>query len=220
MIMILASVGACGDATGGGNSGETTETSTSGAGSTSSGDAPTTAGVASGSSSGPGTEDATTAGATSGGSSGGDPFGGDSVCSRGLEWNMGNKESPFMNPGMACLTCHMQMAPQVSAGSLGGGRVGAAGPGPDLCFGVGGVEGPMVVGITDADMVVTELPVNEGGNFLWDRFEHGTIAFPITVRVVRGAEERVMLTPQMDGNCNNCHTEDGTNNAPGRIVAP
>jgi len=41
-----------------------------------------------------------------------------------------------------------------------------------------------------------------------------------TARVVRGDQERVMLSPQMDGDCNSCHTENGANGAPGRIVAP
>jgi len=29
-----------------------------------------------------------------------------------------------------------------------------------------------------------------------------------------------MLTPLMTGDCNSCHTETGTNNAPGRIMLP
>ncbi len=215
---VLVMVG-CGDAGGSTTSNATTS------GSTTSGDAPTTSGDTTSTPGGTGTTGSEgTSGiaseGTSGSSTGEDPFGGDSVCSRGLSWDMGNKESPFMNPGMACTTCHTQLAPFVASRILVGGTVYETGHEPDLCFGIDGVKEPMFVEITDADAVVTQLEVNEGGNFLWDRVVHGTIAFPITVRVVRGDQERVMMAPQMDGNCNSCHTEDGANGAPGRIVAP
>lgn len=178
---------------------DTADTSTSSAAPTSSGEAGT---------------DATTSTGT------GDPFGGASVCSRGLQWDMGNIESPFMNPGKACKTCHAELEPFVNNRILIGGTVYATGHEPDLCFGIDGVKSPMFVEITDANDQVTQLPVNEGGNFLWDKAANGDVAFPITARVVRGDQERVMLSPQMDGNCNECHTEDGANGAPGRIVAP
>jgi len=35
-----------------------------------------------------------------------------------------------------------------------------------------------------------------------------------------GSRERRMTTPQFDGDCNACHTQDGLQNAPGRIVVP
>lgn len=208
----------CGDAGGSTASNATASEATMG-GSTTSGEAPTTSEGPASTSGGTGTSGGGSEG-TSGGSTGEDPFGGDSVCSRGLHWDMGNTESPFMNPGMACTTCHMQLAPFVASRILVGGTVYETGHEPDLCFGIDGVKEPMFVEITDADAVVTQLEVNEGGNFLWDRVVHGNLVFPITVRVVRGDQERVMMAPQMDGNCNSCHTEDGANGAPGRIVAP
>lgn len=203
---------ACGDAGTGVSDGSSTSVATSGEGSTTatSTATPTTTGAG----------DTGTGTGTGGGSTSGDPFGGDSVCSRGLKWDMGNVESPFMNPGMACKTCHMQLAPFVNGRILIGGTVYETGHEPDLCFGIDGVKEPTIVEITDANKMVTQLEVNQGGNFLWDKVQYGTVAFPITARVVRGDQERVMIAPQMDGNCNDCHTEDGANGAPGRIVAP
>ena len=66
-----------------------------------------------------------------------------------------------------------------------------------------------------------KLPVNSSGNFMYDALlQGGAITFPITAKVVQGDRERVMLTPQMSGDCNSCHTQAGTMAAPGRIVAP
>lgn len=202
---------ACGGDHGASDSGSTTLVTT--------GDASTGTGAASTSGSAPTTGGSDSASGTSS-STGEDPFAGPSVCSRGLEWDMGNMESPFMNPGLACKTCHTQIAPFVASRILIGGTVYETGHDPDLCFGIDGIKYPTIVEITDANNVITELPVNEGGNFLWDKAVHGAVAFPITARIVRGDQERVMLAPQMDGNCNECHTEAGANGAPGRIVAP
>lgn len=174
------------------------------------GDAPTTSGDA-------GSDSAT---GTGGSSTTGDPFAGGSTCSREQTWDKGNLESPYMNPGKACKTCHSQLEPFVDKRILIGGTVYATGHEPDLCFGIDGVKDPMFVEITDANQKVTQLTVNQGGNFLWDAVDKGALTFPITARVVRGDQERVMFSPQMSGDCNSCHTENGANGAPGRIVAP
>jgi len=214
-LLAMTAMTACGGDSGGTDSSDASNTAastTTGTSTSTSTSAPTTSGDS-------GTDSAT---GTGGGSTTttGDPFGGSSVCSRGLEWDMGNVESPFMNPGKACKTCHTQLEPFVNSRILIGGTVYQTGHEPDLCFGIDGVKDPMFVEITDATMKVTQLEVNQGGNFLWDKFEAGDLTFPITARVVRGDQERVMLSPQMDGDCNSCHTENGTNGAPGRIVAP
>ena len=216
LTLTLLALTACGGDSGGSESSDgsstapvtTTDASTSASGASTT-DAPTTSG-----------DSATGTGSSSGGSTTGDPFGGSSVCSREQTWTMGNVESPFMNPGKACKTCHTQLEPFVNSRILIGGTVYQTGHEPDLCFGIDGVKDPMFVEITDATMKVTQLEVNQGGNFLWDKFEAGDLTFPITARVVRGDQERVMLSPQMYGDCNSCHTENGTNGAPGRIVAP
>ena len=50
----------------------------------------------------------------------------------------------------------------------------------------------------------------------------GNFAYPLTVRVIYNGETLEMATPIQpgDGDCNTCHNQDGTNNAPGRIVLP
>jgi mono/diheme cytochrome c family protein len=221
--LVFFAVVACGGDSGGSSSSSDSGGSESnGTTAATSSDASTSANASSTSDTAPTTsgDSATGTGTSSGGSTTGDPFGGSSVCSRGQEWTMGNVESPFMNPGMACKTCHAAMKPFVNNRIQIGGTVYETGHEPDLCFGIDGVKDPMYVEITDATMKVTQLPVNEGGNFLWDSFQLGDVAFPITAKVVRGDQERVMLASQMDGNCNDCHTENGANGAPGRIVAP
>jgi hypothetical protein len=43
----------------------------------------------------------------------------------------------------------------------------------------------------------------------------------VTTRVEYNGQVRKMLTPlATTGNCNACHTEAGTQNAPGRIMLP
>ena len=70
--------------------------------------------------------------------------------------------------------------------------------------------------ITDANGMTTTLPVNNVGNF----YMRGQIARPFKAKVVVNGKERAMVLPQMVGQCNSCHTTDGTNLAPGRIMLP
>ena len=46
------------------------------------------------------------------------------------------------------------------------------------------------------------------------------LALPYRAKVVVGGRERVMLTPQTNGDCNACHTQAGAEGAPGRIIVP
>jgi predicted CXXCH cytochrome family protein len=38
--------------------------------------------------------------------------------------------------------------------------------------------------------------------------------------VTAGGKERIMVQAQTSGDCNSCHSESGSKDAPGRIVAP
>jgi len=59
------------------------------------------------------------------------------------------------------------------------------------------------------------------GNFYNDDgFGLLKIPTPYTTKVVSKNKIRAMLTAQTVGDCNSCHTEQGTNSAPGRIMAP
>jgi hypothetical protein len=88
---------------------------------------------------------------------------------------------------------------------------------PDDCNGINGTTTATTVVIVDANNHTYTVPVNSVGNFY---METGTIALPFHVKVVRAGMERAMVAAQMSGDCNSCHTQDGTNMAPGRIVAP
>lgn len=76
------------------------------------------------------------------------------------------------------------------------------------------------VSILDASgNVRLTLPVGQNGNFSL-RDGRGTLANPFTAKITAGGRERSMTTPQTSGDCNSCHTADGAEGAPGRILLP
>jgi len=120
---------------------------------------------------------------------------------------------PRMHPGRACITCHNTYE---GPGFAVGGTVYPSAHEPDDC------ESPSAGGaqvvITDATGRELVLEVNEVGNFNSQPGE--MIVMPIRAKVVQGGLERVMFGERMTGDCNSCHTQDGLNGAPGRIVLP
>jgi hypothetical protein len=86
---------------------------------------------------------------------------------------------------------------------------------PTDCYGVPGV----VVELTDAKGQVVTLTSNRAGNFML-RVRGQTLAMPFTARVKLKGQQSEMGTPQSTGNCASCHTAQGANGAPGRVVAP
>jgi hypothetical protein len=87
---------------------------------------------------------------------------------------------------------------------------------PNDCNGVSSTVDAQVV-ITEANGTVHTLSVNAVGNF---SLETATFAFPYQAKVVYQGRERVMVEAQKSGDCNDCHTQDGRENAPGRIFLP
>ena len=153
--------------------------------------------------------------------SSGDPFDVEPLCSSGKMWTMGDEGSPHMHPGRACRTCHMQEEPEEAGRYPIAGTVYATGHEIDDCLGVDGEAVPVFVELTTADARLIKLAVNSSGNFLYDVEEDGgPLMYPITARLIQGDKQRPMLTPQVTGDCNACHTEAGTGGAPGRIVLP
>jgi hypothetical protein len=140
-----------------------------------------------------------------------DPFAVPPQCTSGQTWSSGDRESPLMYPGVACITCHAGRGsgPRFTVA----GTVYATGHEPDDCYG-GGTA--VVVELTDADDETLRLPVNAAGNF----FSTASIAFPIRAKVIANGRERVMAATPENGDCNACHSQLGTNEAPGRIVVP
>jgi hypothetical protein len=135
-----------------------------------------------------------------------------SACISGLKWTAGNEGSAEMHPGMSCIDCHAK---------AGGPKFIVAGTvyrqlnEPGNCYGVEGA----VVQLTDAKGKVLKLKTNRAGNFALAA-RGNTIAFPFTAKVLFEGREKPMGTPQSSGNCLTCHTVQGVNGAPGRIIAP
>ncbi len=143
------------------------------------------------------------------------PYDTPSVCSSDKLWTKGNEESPRMNPGQECISCHTEE--REGPRFLVAGTLYPTAHEPDNCNGTT-ASSSLYVEITDADGAVYNLKPNSAGNFFLE--EARNFKLPYTARVVSGDEERVMLSPQDDGDCNSCHSENGDNLAPGRVMAP
>lgn len=139
-----------------------------------------------------------------------DPLTAAPVCTSNSYWTGGDHESPRMHPGDACIACHAREgdAPQFTIA----GTVYATGHEPAECNGTSQAQ----VVITDKNGQSITLVPNSAGNF----YGAAPLAFPITAKVVAGGRERAMQTPQSSGDCNSCHTQDGTMMAPGRVTLP
>jgi hypothetical protein len=147
---------------------------------------------------------------------GSNPYDASPTCSSGGYWTAYDSGTPWMNPGLPCIKCHRQNSNFAPVFTVAG-TVFPTAHEPDKCFGVTATTGAQVI-ITDANgQELSPLPVVSGGNF-------GAIlsglALPYRAKVVVGESERVMLTPQTNGDCNLCHTQAGSQGALGRIIVP
>jgi hypothetical protein len=134
------------------------------------------------------------------------------TCPSSSTWAYGNSGSPVMNPGLACINCHTSMQPREKFTFAG--TVFTDLHTQNLCN-AGSKPGGQVV-LTGADGQSITLTANTAGNF----YTFGTLQMPYTAKVVFNGKQRMMTTPQVDGDCNTCHTEQGISNAPGRIIWP
>lgn len=131
-------------------------------------------------------------------------------CTSGRYWT-DVAPSPRMRPGAPCIACH-----EVSPGAprfVVAGTVFPTLHEPTDCF---GASGPVVVRLTGADGLIIELPTVSTGNF----FTATPIAMPIRAELLFEGRSRVMCGAQPSGDCNGCHTEEGNEGAPGRIMMP
>jgi len=132
-------------------------------------------------------------------------------CASGLIWANGDEESPLMHPGGDCIGCHTaeDEGPTFAiAGTVYEGLAAAID-----CFGVSGVT----VELTDDAGQVVRMTTNEAGNFFL-KSRDVTLQMPYTAKVIVNGVESVMATPQSDANCATCHSAEGANGAPGRII--
>jgi hypothetical protein len=118
-------------------------------------------------------------------------------------WNGAVGET--MRPGDTCQGCHTFNIT---------GTVYPTGHEPTYCDGLG--DQSVTVRVSDAAGRVIDVTPDTVGNF----FYQGAITYPFTAKVMRGASERPMNTPQSNGECDTCHTATGLVGAPGRIVPP
>ena len=123
-------------------------------------------------------------------------------CTSGRRWTSGN--GPTMSPGDICMGCH--------AFTIAG-TVYPTLHETGYCYGING--GAQVIIEPLCGTPIT-LEVNSAGNFYYT----GTVRSPFTAKVVVNGAERVMVTPQTYGDCNSCHTQNGLQGAPGRIIVP
>jgi mono/diheme cytochrome c family protein len=105
------------------------------------------------------------------GTVGPDPFGVPPTCTSNTFWSSGSNGSPSMDPGMACISCHASN-PDAPPFAIAGTLYPSAHE-PDLCDGVNGTGGAIVV-ITGADGASISLTPNAAGNFSYE----GRVALP------------------------------------------
>lgn len=154
----------------------------------------------------------------SAGGGGGDPTA--VQCTSNQYWH--GEEGRDMDPGQACIACHEKGG--------GGGEEDEGGPPlgfagtvyptlhePDDCLATTGLEG-VTVFVTDANGNTFEEPVRtSSGNFM---ALETYVAMPITAEVRKNGKAIKMMAPVDSGDCNACHTVQGTDGAAGRIIAP
>jgi len=144
-----------------------------------------------------------------------DPYNTPVMCSSGTMWTRGNHGSQSMRPGMACISCHTQTGQQFEIPFTIAGTVYPSAHEPDNCNGSSGSSG-VTVEIVGADGRSQTITPNGVGNF----FSESSVALPLTAVVHYQGRTRAMTTAVPSGDCNTCHTESGTTNAPGRIMLP
>ncbi len=159
------------------------------------------------------------AGMPGGTCTGTDPVGpAPTVCTSGTKWTGGNNESKDMNPGLACRACHLRDEPQKAYFFMG--TVYPTLHEQDLCNSQGIPVGTKVEILDASGVVATTMTVRPSGNF-YSRTVAAGITLPYTARVVTPSGSVIaMNTKQTNGDCNSCHTEQGTSGAAGRILLP
>ena len=126
-----------------------------------------------------------------------------------------NYGSAYMYPGRTCVSCHMtSYGPNLTIA----GTVYPSAHETDSCLGTN-VAGASII-ITDSNNRTVTLTPNSAGNFY---SRTAAITPPYTVKLTYQGRERDMtglVFSPTNGDCNSCHTMDGMNGAPGRIMLP
>ena len=134
-----------------------------------------------------------------------------------------------MAPGWACRACHIgqNFEGQNPGGALGMtvpydvmGTVYAGFHEQDFCVSTVGDAGYVVEVVDSTGALVISAAVNPTGNFYGSVAMDAGLKVPYAARIVKGAQVRVMVSAQTNGDCNQCHTELGLMDAQGRLIGP
>lgn len=149
-------------------------------------------------------------------------------CQTDRLWDAGNRESPDMNPGVACLACHFEPGRDSDKRYQFAGTIFPSLREKDLCIDPAPAGGTLELRDGFGNVVV--LTVSGGsdrpgissrsGNF-HSAVDAG-LKGPYTARLTLGGNVAEMTTPQVSGDCNGCHRPEGSadGGAYGRIVWP
>lgn len=144
------------------------------------------------------------------------PYDVPAVCTSMSTWTQGDEGSRDMLPGRACIACHSKPGGDQGPRFLFAGTVYPTAHEPDDCNGASDA----VIEVTDADgAVLTATARPQSGNFFMNG-DPATLATPIKARVLYQGKVLAMSTAVSTGDCNTCHTQEGKEGAPGRIILP
>jgi hypothetical protein len=121
-----------------------------------------------------------------------------------------------MEPGQACIGCHATPGDEAPTFTIAG-TLYPTGHEPDNCNGASGQATGAKIVVTGNNGSSLTLTPNSVGNF----FTTTSLPPPYKAKVVStSGSERVMSGTASSGDCNSCHTQNGAQNAPGRITLP
>lgn len=143
------------------------------------------------------------------------PFEGPARCTSGMVRDPNASEGPEMNPGFPCITCHLAASEGDAPVFAFAGTLYPSVHEPNSCQGAA-ANGAEVV-ISDAMGLELRAEANTSGNFL---LEDALLTPPFSAKVLFDGRERATTTAHDSGDCNVCHTQQGDQGAPGRIVLP
>jgi hypothetical protein len=135
------------------------------------------------------------------------------VCTSGVT-NSSSEIGHEMHPGGACNTCHATTGGEAPQFTIAG-TVYPTAHEPNDCFGVGSGAAQVIIMDANGNTQLT-ISTNASGNFT----STTGISKPYRAKIVANGKTREMAATQTDGNCNSCHTVNGANGAPGRIMMP
>ena len=119
-----------------------------------------------------------------------------------------------MHPGLACIACHSRgEGPDFAIA----GTAYPSGHEYDDCY--GSAARTARIDVTDSRGVTRSFTANSAGNF-YGQPGGGWPVFPIRAQIVFNGRTRAMAAAVDSGDCNSCHTLQGTSGAPGRIALP